>query len=134
MTRHQTTLTELARLGFAELGETSERLHELGMPSLVPHFAVAADPDQALRLLGSLRESAPKQVDAVLADDSAAARLIQVLGASAGLGEFFSRHPDQLDALAKPIAQPLTPAEYESDLMSSVEELDRKSTRLNSSH
>ena len=62
MTRHQTTLTELARLGFAELGETNERLSELDAPDLVPYFAGAADPDQALRLLVALREHAPREV------------------------------------------------------------------------
>ena len=43
MPRHQTTLTELARLGFAELGETHARLDELALPDLLPAFASAAD-------------------------------------------------------------------------------------------
>ena len=46
MSRNPTTLTELARLGFADLGGTSERLGMLDAPELVPHFASAADPDQ----------------------------------------------------------------------------------------
>jgi len=118
--RNQTTLTELARLGFAELGETSDRLGMLDAPELVPHFASAADPDQALRLLVRLRESAPNELAALLADESAAARLLQVLGASSGLGEFFERRPDQLAALAEPLHAPLPPAEYEADLLAAV--------------
>ncbi|MCU1535420.1 MAG: hypothetical protein JWR53_1901, partial [Glaciihabitans sp.] len=50
MSRDQTTLTELARLGFTELGVTRELLAPLP-PELVAHFASAADADQALRML-----------------------------------------------------------------------------------
>ncbi len=120
MPRNQTTLTDLAKLGFSELGETSERLAALDAPHIVPHFASAADPDQALRLLMLLRESAPSEVSALLGDDGAAARLVQVLGASAGLGEFFARHPAELAVLAAPLAAPTSAAEYESDLLLSV--------------
>ena len=67
MSRSQTTLTELARLGFAELESASERLSALGSPELVPHFATAADPDQALLLLGALRERAPEAVASLAA-------------------------------------------------------------------
>ena len=120
MPRNQTTLTELARLGFAELGETAERLGMLGAPELVPLFAEAADPDQALRLLVRLREHAPAPVAALLEHEDAAARLLRVLGASSGLGEFFERRPDQLAALATALKAPLAPAEYEADLLGSV--------------
>ncbi len=123
MTRHQTTLTELARLGFAELGETNERLGTLDLPELLPLFARAADPDQALRLLLALRESAPAQVGALLDSSDAAARLIQVLGASTGLADFLSRHPNQLDCLAVPLVAPPGPVEYDESLMASVEGL-----------
>jgi glutamate-ammonia-ligase adenylyltransferase len=118
MSRNQTTLTELARLGFAELGESSARLSELDAPDLVPFFASAADPDQALRLLVSLRESAPAQV-AKLGPD-ATARLIQVLGASSGLGQFFERHPAELSSLTTPLAVPPTVEQYGADLLSVV--------------
>ncbi|MEQ1737297.1 MAG: hypothetical protein ABL886_12935, partial [Rhodoglobus sp.] len=94
MSRPTTTLTELAKLGFAGLDESSERLSELGIPELVPLFASAADPDQALRLIVALRDCAPKDVSALLANADAAARLIRVLGASSGLGDFLLRHPD----------------------------------------
>ncbi|MCU1422610.1 MAG: bifunctional [glutamine synthetase] adenylyltransferase/[glutamine synthetase]-adenylyl-L-tyrosine [Microbacteriaceae bacterium] len=123
MSRNQTTLTELARLGFAELGGTSERLGTLGAPELVPHFASAADPDQALRLLMRLREQSPSEVAAVLRDEDSGGRLVQLLGASAGLGEFFERHPSELAALRTALAAPPTPDEYETDLLASVDGL-----------
>ena len=107
MSRPPTTLTELARLGFTELDETSRRLDLLGAPELVAHFARAADPDQALRYLLGLRESAPVELAALIADPDAAARLIRVLGASSGLGDFLARHPRELQALATPITAPV---------------------------
>lgn len=123
MSRNQTTLTELARLGFAELGAASTRLIELDSPDLVPLFASAADPDQALRLLVGLREASPVPVAALLKRTDAAARLIQVLGASSGLGQFFERHPSELAALASPLSAPPTAAEYGTDLLCAVDGL-----------
>jgi [glutamine synthetase] adenylyltransferase / [glutamine synthetase]-adenylyl-L-tyrosine phosphorylase len=105
------TLTELARLGFADLGESARRL-EAVPDAVVPLFALAADPDQALRLLLGLLESAPGPTGAVLADAEAAgeagsaAALVRVLGASEGLSAFLGRHPEHLDALLDPIAAP----------------------------
>lgn len=121
MSRPPTTLTDLARLGFAELDETSRRLELLGASELVAHFARAADPDQALRYLLGLRESAPGELAALIADPDAAARLIRVLGASSGLGDFLARHPRELQALATPIATP--PTEYGADLLAAVDGL-----------
>ena len=121
MSRDQTTLTELARLGFADLEEAGGRLDDLDSPGLLQHFAAAADPDQALRLLVRLREHAPAQTSALLGDEDAAGRLVRVLGASSGLGEYFQRCPDQLVALVEPLGAPLQPAEYEADLLGSVD-------------
>jgi glutamate-ammonia-ligase adenylyltransferase len=123
MSRSQTTLTELARLGFADLGDTRERLDELDAPQLLAHFASAADPDQALRLLVGLRETAPAQVAAVLADEGAAGRLIRLLGASLGIGQFFERRPDELPALLAHHFAPLAQHEYARDLLDAVESL-----------
>jgi glutamate-ammonia-ligase adenylyltransferase len=102
--RQQSTLTELAKLGFTDLGR-AENLVEGLSPELVGLFAHAADADQALQLLGELRAAAPKQLGALLADADAdaAERLVRVLGASRGIAEFFLRHPDELRALAKPL-------------------------------
>jgi len=105
MTRTTTTLTELARLGFADLGGAREGLAEVPV-ELVPVFALAADPDQALRLLASLRASAPKPTAALLKDASATERLIRVLGASSGLATFLERHPERLDALSAQLDAP----------------------------
>src|SRR4029078_13633143 len=92
LTRSSNTLTELARLGFAELG-AAERLLA-GLPdTVVPLFSVAADPDQALPLLPARREQAPREADKAIADPGSAERVIRVLGASDGLGGFLLRHP-----------------------------------------
>ncbi|MDO7882105.1 bifunctional [glutamine synthetase] adenylyltransferase/[glutamine synthetase]-adenylyl-L-tyrosine phosphorylase [Antiquaquibacter soli] len=123
MTRAPSTLTELARLGFAELGETSERLGELDAPDLVPYFASAANPDQALRLLMGLRAVASDHLIPLLADTEAAGRLVRVLGASEGLASFLARHPEQLDALLEPLGAPPTAADYSDDLEAAVEGL-----------
>ena len=124
MTREQTTLTELARLGFAELDPTTTLLEELSasieVAPVLPLFAHAADPDQALRMLCALQRQAPVETTAALRDPAAAERLVRVLGASAGLGEFLLRHPDQLTALREPLLHPLAPDDYRTDLVRSV--------------
>lgn len=130
MTRSLTTLTELARLGFAELASTEERLTLLGDPALVSHFAAAADPDQALRLLLSLQGSAPAEVAAGLETEDAAGRLIRVLGASVGLGQFFERRPAELSALAEPVSAPPTAVEYGADLLDVIDGLSRDDARV----
>ena len=124
MQRSQVTLTELARLGFAELGSASEGLDVLAMPALVPHFASAADPDQALRMMLSLREGAPSEVQPVLDDSDASGRLIQILGASSGLGDFFLRRPEQLEVLQTVLTSPPIAEAYDSDLLEVVTGLD----------
>jgi glutamate-ammonia-ligase adenylyltransferase len=123
MPRTSLTLTELARLGFAELRVANERLQALAAPHLVEHFANAADPDQALRLLVALREQSPREVKALLSSEQSARRLITVLGVSSGLGEFFERRPSELAALREPIPAPPTAEEYDADLLASVEGL-----------
>jgi [glutamine synthetase] adenylyltransferase / [glutamine synthetase]-adenylyl-L-tyrosine phosphorylase len=118
MPREQTTLTDLARLGFTELGSTSEIVRDF--ENLLPLFANAADPDQALRLLLRLREHAPTKLAPLLKDPDAAARLIRVLGASEGLGDFFVRRPLELKALSAQMDVPPTAAEYRANLLASV--------------
>ncbi|WP_309708240.1 bifunctional [glutamine synthetase] adenylyltransferase/[glutamine synthetase]-adenylyl-L-tyrosine phosphorylase [Pseudolysinimonas sp.] len=120
MTRTTTTLTELARLGFADLGAARDALE--AMPDAVaPMFALAADPDQALRLLGTLRVSAAKPVAALLKDPAATERLIRVLGASAGLATFLERHPERLAVFADPLAGPADSATVGRVLLAAVE-------------
>ena len=119
---NQPTLTELAKLGFTELGEAGLLLDALD-DDLIPHFAHAADADQALRLLGDLRETAQGRVDVVLADPQAADRLIRVLGASRGIAEFFGRHPEELDSLLVPLSGLPGLEELRADLVSAVDGL-----------
>ncbi|MGV8857269.1 bifunctional [glutamine synthetase] adenylyltransferase/[glutamine synthetase]-adenylyl-L-tyrosine phosphorylase [Rhodoglobus sp.] len=116
MSKSPYTLTELAKLGFLELSEARERLLALDRPEVPQLFARAADPDQALRLLLSLSETAPEKLEPILEDAAAAVRLVQILGASSGLGDFFVRHPQELDALCSPIEGPPTPEEYVAKL------------------
>jgi glutamate-ammonia-ligase adenylyltransferase len=123
MSRSQTTLTELARLGFTELSGTADLLAEAGADGMLAHFALAADPDQALVLLGRLREHAPAELDALTADDAAAARLVQLLGASEGLGEFLLRRPAELSALATSMLKTPTASDYRDDLLASIDGL-----------
>ncbi len=126
MAREQTTLTDLARLGFAELDPTAELLGELGAgraSHLLPFFADAADPDQALRMLVALLRQSPGESEALLSDADGAHRLIRVLGASRGLGEFFLRRPQELSALAELFAGPPSAEHYGADLAASVLEL-----------
>jgi glutamate-ammonia-ligase adenylyltransferase len=117
--RVQTTLTELAKLGFTELGTSRDLLVDFP-DELVSQFATAADADQALALLGELREHAPRQLSTLLESPDASGRLVRILGASRGLGEFFLRRPSELDALAEPLAALPGPDELRESLLESV--------------
>lgn len=122
MTRTTTTLTDLARIGFADLGGASKAL--ASVPAAIGRlFAAAADPDQALRFLGTLREAAADAVDDILKHEADAQRLLRVLGASEGMATFLVRHPEQLAALRDPLEAPLTEAKYGALLKKSVSRL-----------
>lgn len=123
MTRAPFTLTELARLGFADLGSAADRLGALDRPELAPSFARAGNPDQALRLLLDLRETAAAAVDRVLALSESGERLVRLLGASEGLAGFFLRRPAELEALLTPLDAPWTAEEYTADLLATTEGL-----------
>jgi len=130
MTRESLTLTELARLGFVDLGEVRLRLTEvteLGGPDgreLLPLLSRAADPDAALGALVDLLRQGSAEIFAILSDTDAAQRLIRVLGASSGLAEFFLRHPDELPVLAAPLLALPTVDELSQDLLDSVGAVD----------
>lgn len=119
MRRDRTSLTDLARIGFARLGEARDRLETLDGAGvdLLPEFAHAADPDQALSLLIELLEVAPLETKRVLASPGGAERLIRVLGASLGLGEFLRRHPEELDVLETSLEHPWPADRYRDDLV-----------------
>ena len=128
MARYQTTLTELAKLGFAGLSSISALLAEADgyhrVEPMLPYFAASADPDQALRLLVDLLRQSPVQTTALLETEQGARRLIRVLGASAGFGEFFARHPEELTALRTTLKKPLTAAQYRSELLASIADVN----------
>ncbi|MFT4029597.1 MAG: bifunctional [glutamine synthetase] adenylyltransferase/[glutamine synthetase]-adenylyl-L-tyrosine phosphorylase [Protaetiibacter sp.] len=114
------TLTELARLGFAELEGAAAALP--GVPdAVVALFSHAADPDQALRHLVTLRERAREATDALLGEEDAARRLVEVLGASEGLAVFLQRHPEQLAVLAEAMTSPPAAEHYRATLAAAVE-------------
>ena len=135
MARHQNSLTELARLGFADLDEASSLLADVSTwhptAELLPFFAAAADPDLALRQLHRLWSKFSAPVAALVSDSAAAGRLIRVLGASTGLAEFLHRNPAEIGCLSDPLRAPLTAAGYREDLLAAVADTvdlaDRKS-------
>lgn len=128
MAREQSILTDLARLGFAELDPSVALLAELDIllagtvtsSELLPVFAHAANPDQALRVLAALLRQSPTETIALVTDVSSLDRLLRVLGASKGLGEFLLRHPEELSALALSFTRPPSPEFYRLDLAESV--------------
>lgn len=127
MAREQSTLSVLARLGFAELDQAIALFAEIGDggtaftgDARLPLFAAAANPDQALAFLGALLRSAPVELRPVLDDAAGVRRLIRLLGASSGLGEFFLRRPEELTAVREPIDAPLTADDYRTDLANVV--------------
>ena len=122
MRRTTTTLTELARLGFADLSAAGAALAGVP-PELLPSFAFAADPDQALRLLRGLLESSPDEVTPILDDGAAALRLIRVLGASVGLADFLGHHPEQLRVFGERLAVLPSGEHYATVLLAAVDGL-----------
>src|SRR5690554_6252360 len=100
MSRPSSSLTPLAKLGFASLTRAAQLLDEVGarlpVDTLLPLFSRAANPDQALARLNDLLHASEADVVAFLADPGAAQRLVTVLGASNGLAEFFLHHPTEL--------------------------------------
>ena len=119
MSRQPSTLTELARLGFAELGAARDALGEWA--EHLDAFGAAADPDRALRLLVRLGEQHPDALRPVLADPAWAARLIVVLGASEGLGNFLRRRPAELAALREPLRTLPSAEQFRRYLVAAVE-------------
>jgi glutamate-ammonia-ligase adenylyltransferase len=124
--RETRSLTYLARLGFADLEWADEQLHVvsslagLEVDELVSAIPSAADPDQALGLLAHLLRRAPDQVIPILSDERYRVRLIRVLGASKGLGDFFARHPSELSVLADARLQLPTADDARASLLESV--------------
>ncbi|WIB61777.1 bifunctional [glutamine synthetase] adenylyltransferase/[glutamine synthetase]-adenylyl-L-tyrosine phosphorylase [Curtobacterium sp. MCLR17_007] len=129
--RTKTSRSELARLGFAELSESLERLSALesrfgsDLPVSVGTWPAlwssTADPDGALRRLERLVETHPDALRPILDDQAATERMVRLLGASVGLGEFLQRRPAELDLLLAPATEPWTQAEYTESLTQAVD-------------
>ncbi|MCU1437241.1 MAG: glnE [Naasia sp.] len=126
MRRELTTLSELARLGFAELGTVRDRLIELeaitgsSAESVLPLLGTVADPDQALDALLRLARRHAAEVTAALEPAGTTRRLLLVLGASTGLAEYLMRRPEGFEALARPLDAVPTAQQLRADLLGSV--------------
>jgi glutamate-ammonia-ligase adenylyltransferase len=127
MSRPSSSLTPLAKLGFASLTRAAQLLEEVSarhpVASLLPQFSRAADPDQALVRLNDLLHVAEAEVAALLADSGAAERLITVLGASNGLAEFFLHHPEELSVLTEPMTSVPDADAYDQVLVDAVADI-----------
>ena len=97
-------LSELARLGFAELTEARNRLDQLGIDA--EPFAAAAHPDRAVEWWQRLREVNPSLFDKHLASEAGRDAIIRLVGASDGLAEFLKRRPEVWPTLAQTVSGP----------------------------
>ena len=104
MPRGALGLSELARHGFSELSVAKDRLNQLGLSAEL--FGHAANPDQALHAWQRLHETHPEHTARLLTHDLQGAHFVALCGASAGLADFFVRHPSQLDLLEHPPEAP----------------------------
>ena len=138
--RTTTSRSELARLGFAELSETLERIADLearfGPDLRVPVsdapalWESTADPDGALRAFERLLERAPDELRPVLADEAATERLVRLLGASVGLGEFLHRRPAEIALLLGPVTEPWSQERYTESLLAAIDGATGEDARL----
>ncbi len=130
MVRSPHSLSDLARLGFVRLGEARAILDTINVPAA--WFAAAADCDQALAAVATLQENHPQAIGPLLADEDSATRLIVVTGASTGLTDFLSRHPDQWGCLTGPLRPPRQHAELCREWLSEVsgQNLEEATTTL----
>ncbi len=138
--RTTTSRSELARLGFAELSESLQRIADLearfGSDLQVPVsdapalWESTADPDGALRALERLLERAPDELRPVLADEAATERLVRLLGASVGLGEFLHRRPAEIALLLDPVTEPWSQERYTESLVAAIDGATGEDARL----
>ena len=120
------SLTPLARLGFSRLTEAEALLDELSAlidaprGELVEGAVHAADPDDALQALTRLARRDVAVVRRARSAASAWRALWALLGASSGFGDFFIRHPAEVDALTDAGDRLPTPDELRAELLASV--------------
>ncbi len=123
-----TSLTKVARAGFSELSRGRDGLEQLYAYDLWPgedwldFFSLSADPDSALRLILAMLETEDVRVMDALRH--CPQRIVRLFGASIGLGEFFNRHPEELEWLCAGEALPLSREGYAESLLQSVSVID----------
>lgn len=95
-------LSELAKYGFANLGETVGKLDELvslvgdSGRSALAAIAQSANPDQALTGVLEFANSHKSVIKRLLQKTDCALRLSKVFGASSAMIDFLRRHPNRL--------------------------------------
>jgi [glutamine synthetase] adenylyltransferase / [glutamine synthetase]-adenylyl-L-tyrosine phosphorylase len=113
--RSDSVRTRLLRVGFADSGQAADEVARLGGAAepLLALLTGTPDPDQALAGLVRLAERAESDLVGELSDDeTAAVRLLSVLGASQALTDHLCRHPEQWRELADPLLGSTRPAAY----------------------
>ena len=105
----------LTRKGFRSAETAVANLAQLGTvpDELVDAIAAVADPDTALSSLVDLGASRPGIIADLQSDKEFAQRLLIVLGTSAALGDFLSRHSDFVDGLATSTFASVPPGDAE---------------------
>ena len=111
--------TQLAKAGFTDLSEALVQVESVGeltgaQPELILEAVhTSADPDRALTWLLRLAQSPAivGPLKKLLKDESAATRLLIVLGGSKGLAEFIERHPHTLSFFSE---EPGLPGDQEA--------------------
>ncbi|QWT23432.1 bifunctional [glutamine synthetase] adenylyltransferase/[glutamine synthetase]-adenylyl-L-tyrosine phosphorylase [Subtercola sp. PAMC28395] len=130
MARVQTTLTDLARVGFSQLSqapadlEVATELGAVGLGDLLGSLRLTADPDQALSTLVKLLRLAEAPTRLLLESEQSRTRLLRVIGVSRGFGDFFLRHPEELDCLESHLSVLPGLPELEAELLDSVGAID----------
>ncbi|WP_375384282.1 bifunctional [glutamine synthetase] adenylyltransferase/[glutamine synthetase]-adenylyl-L-tyrosine phosphorylase [uncultured Microbacterium sp.] len=123
-------LTELARLGFSELGAADALLDELesavgvARSDLAVAAAGAADADAALAGLVRVARRSAEPVREILATEAGSRAVWALLGASEGFADFYLRHPDELLQLRDAGERLPTPEELTEQLLGAVGAVD----------
>ncbi len=123
-------LTELARLGFGELSESSALLDELATLTrvargdLLDAAGKVADPDSAVGALTRIARRDAAAVNGAAANPRAWRALWALVGASTGFGEFFLRRPEEIAHLSDAGERLPSAAELRQSLLESVGAVD----------
>lgn len=124
MSRTPSTLSALARAGFAQLDRAKEGIEALGVDP--GEFQVAADPDLALATVQVLQERDGTAWKKIWGQPQTRQRLIILCGVSQGLGEFLKRRPDSWKAALEPLATIPDQSRYASQMKKTVAGLSGK--------